>query len=65
MANVNPDELISKLLSGDSLSRRKRAFLKQYILQSRRSCDDRELQALDLLGVDSSDALQCPQLRPR
>jgi hypothetical protein len=58
MANVNPDELISKLLSGDPLSRRKRAFLRQHILQSKQTCNDQELQALDLLGISSDDLQQ-------
>jgi hypothetical protein len=61
----NPDELIARLLSGDPLSRRKRAFLRQHILQSKECCSEQELRALDLLGFDSLDALQCPQLRPK
>jgi len=55
MDKRNPDKLIADLISGDPLSRRKRAFVKQHILQTRRPCTELELRALDLLGVNLTD----------
>lgn len=52
MNGRDPEKLISDLISGDPLSRRKRAFLKQHIMQINRRWTGLELQALDLLGVD-------------